>query len=258
MEIVLITGASSGIGKDLAYEFSKKGYNLLLVSRREELLKELKEELVNEYDIYVDYYACDLVKDSKKLYEYCHQKEYEVTGLVNNAGYGDYGSFIDGDIDKLLGIIDLNNKTLVSLTYYFVKGMKEKGRGNILNVGSVASLIPGPYMAVYYASKAFVMSFSMGLRQELKPYNIKVSVLCPAPTRSDFWKVANGETSSVYDNILARSTKDAAKTGIHLYESNKPYAIDGIPYKIMIAFSRHLPLNLCAKIIGNLQKKTKS
>ena len=121
--------------------------------------------------------ACDLVKDPKAVYDYCHEKGIEVSVLVNNAGYGDYKKFVDADLDKLLGMIDLNNKALVALTHYFVKDMKEMGYGHIINVGSVASFMPGPYMAVYYASKAFVMSFSLALREELKKDSIKVSVL---------------------------------------------------------------------------------
>lgn len=257
MRVILVTGASSGIGKEFARQFAYRGYNLLLVARRKDLLEEIKDEFINEYNVNVDYYACDLVKDSKALYDYCHEKNYQVSVLINNAGYGDYGSFIDSDLDKALGMIDLNNKALIELTYYFIKDMKENGYGHVINVGSVASFMPGPYMAVYYATKAFVMSFSMALRQELRQDNVKVSVLCPAPTKSDFWKVANGETASVYDNVLSRTPVDAAKTGYALFENNKPYAIDGVAYKVLIGLVRHMPLELCARTVGFIQSKTK-
>lgn len=257
MKYVLITGASSGIGKQLAREFAKKGHNLLLTARREELLKELKEELEKEYACNVLYYPCDIAKDPKALYDYCHDNHLSVSVLVNNAGYGDYGAFLDADLDKLLDMIELNNKALVALTYYFLPQMKEEGQGHILNTGSVASFIPGPYMAVYYATKAFVLSFSMALREELKDDNIHVSVLCPAPTKSDFWKVAGGETTAVYNNIFARTAQNAAKTGYELYESEKPYAIDGMAYKVLIGIARHLPLELAARSVGFLQSKTK-
>ena len=154
-------------------------------------------------------------------------------------------------------MIDLNNKALVSLTYYFVQDMKKNGYGHIINTGSVASFIPGPYMAVYYATKSFVMSFSMALREELRKDGIHVSVLCPAPTKSDFWTRANGETAAVYDNVFARTSLDAAKTGYSLFESNKPYAIDGASYKFLIGLARHLPLELCARAVGLVQSKTK-
>ena len=257
MKVVLVTGASSGIGKEFARQFAYRGYNLVLVARRAELLQEMKEEFVDEYKINVDCFACDLTNDPKAVYDFCKERDYEVSVLINNAGYGDYGSFIDSDLDKALGMIELNNKALVALTYYFIKDMKAAGYGHVINTGSVASFMPGPYMAVYYATKAFVMSFSMALREELRQDNIKVSVLCPAPTKSDFWKVANGETASVYDNIFARTATDAAKTGYELFTSNKPYAIDGVPYKILIGFVRHMPLELCARAVGFVQSKTK-
>lgn len=257
MKAVLVTGASSGIGKEFARQFAYRGYNLVLVARRAELLEEMKNEFIDEYKVEVDYLACDLSEDPKAVYDFCKEKDYDISVLINNAGYGDYGSFIDSDLDKALGMIELNNKALVALTYYFIKDMRDSGYGHVINIGSVASFIPGPYMAVYYATKAFVMSFSMALREELRRDNIKVSVLCPAPTKSDFWKVANGETASVYDNVFARTATDAAKTGYELFTSNKPYAIDGLPYKVAINLARHLPLELCARAVGFIQSKTK-
>ena len=257
MKVVLVTGASSGIGKEFARQFAYRGYNLVLVARRQDLLEEIQNEFVKEYNINIDYLSCDLSENPKQVYDFCKEKNYEVTVLVNNAGYGDYGTFIESDIDKTLGMIDLNNKALVALTYYFIKDMKQLGFGHVINVGSVASFMPGPYMAVYYATKAFVMSFSMALREELRKDNIKVSVLCPAPTKSDFWKVANGETTSVYDNMFARTITDAAKTGYELFETNKAYAIDGYPYKLMISLVRLMPLELSARLMGYLQSKTK-
>lgn len=257
MKAVLVTGASSGIGKEFARQFAYRGYNLVLVARRAELLEEMKNEFIDEYKVEVDYLACDLSEDPKAVYDFCKEKDYDISVLINNAGYGDYGSFIDSDLDKALGMIELNNKALVALTYYFIKDMRDSGYGHVINIGSVASFMPGPYMAVYYATKAFVMSFSMALREELRRDNIKVSVLCPAPTKSDFWKVANGETASVYDNVFARTATDAAKTGYELFTSNKPYAIDGLPYKVAINLARHLPLELCARAVGFIQSKTK-
>ena len=257
MKYVLITGASSGIGRELAKEFAKKDHDLILVARREELLQELKEELEKEYHVDVVCYACDIAKDPKAVYDFCRSKDLKVSVLVNNAGYGDYGPFIDADLDKLLGMIELNDKALVALTYHFLKDMKEEGYGHIINTGSVASFIPGPYMGVYYATKAFVLSFSLALREELKDKGIHVSVLCPAPTKSPFWSVAGGETTAVYDNILARTAKNAARTGYDLYDSKKAYAIDGPAYKLLIGIARHLPLEVCARVMGFLQSRTK-
>lgn len=257
IKTVLITGASSGIGKQMAIKFSQRGYSLLLVARRENLLRELKEELINEYHNDVDYFVCDLSINPKSVYDYCKDNNIKIDILVNNAGYGDYGKFIDADLDKCLGMIELNNKSLVSLTYYFIKDMKENGYGHILNVGSVASFMPGPYMAVYYATKSFVLSFSMALREELRKDNINVSVLCPGPTKSDFWSVAGGETTAVYDNMFARSSKQAAATGMKIIDNNKPYSIDGLQYKLLINIVRHSPIELATRLVGYIQSKTK-
>lgn len=257
MKYVLITGASSGIGKEFALQYAMHGYNLILVARRKELLNELKDEIINNYNCNVEVFACDISLNPKAVYDFCIENNYQVSVLVNNAGYGDYGRFDEADIDKLLAMIELNNKALVALTYYFIPMMKKDNYGHIINTGSVASFMPGPYMAVYYATKAFVMSFSLALREELKLDNINVSVLCPAPTKTDFWTVANGETTAVYDNVFARTSKDAAKTGFDMFSENKAYAIDGITYKILIGLIRHMPLELVAKYLGKIQAKTK-
>lgn len=258
MRVVLITGASSGIGKELARQFAYRGYNLLLVARRADLLKQLADDFISEFGITCDYVATDICENAKQVYDYVIENNYEVTALINNAGFGDYGRFDEADLEKLLNMIDLNNKALVELTYYFIPEMKKLGYGHILNVGSVASFMPGPYMAVYYATKAFVLSFSMSLREELRKDNIKVSVLCPAPTKSAFWKVAGGENAGVIENNFARTSTDAAITGFKLFESGKAYAIDGTFYKIMIEMTRHMPIEMVARIMHFVQSKTKS
>lgn len=254
---VLITGASSGIGKQLALRFAKRGYDLFLVARREELLVSLKEEIENEYHVDCDYLTIDLVNNTRKIYEYTKDKNYSISILVNNAGFGDYSKFLDSDIEKAKAMIDLNNTALVELTYYYAADMKKNGYGHIINVGSVASFMPGPYMAVYYATKSFVMSFSMALREELRKDGVRVSVLCPAPTKSDFWEVANGQTTSVYNNIFARTVENAADTGMEIFDKNKAYEIDGLMYKLAVGLVRHTPLELSARIIGFVQSKTK-
>jgi short-subunit dehydrogenase len=257
MNVILVTGASGGIGKEFARQFAYRGYDLFLVARRKEELEKIKEEFEEEYKIHVSVMACDIAKDPKSVYDYCKENDLQVSVLINNAGYGDYTSFMNADLDKLQGMIDLNNKALVSLTYYFLKDMKENGYGHIINVGSVASFLPGPYMAVYYATKAFVLSFSMALREELRKENIKVSVLCPGPVKSDFWKVADGDKTAMNTSMFSRMTTDAAKSGYSLFETGKAYVVDGGLNKAMIAVARHLPLELCARLVGTIQKRVK-
>ena len=257
MKAILVTGASSGIGKEFARQFAYRGYDLLLVARRQEELAKIKEEFIEEYKVKVEYLACDIAKDPKAVYDHCKQNDIDVSVLINNAGYGDYTSFMNADLDKLEGMIDLNNKALVALTYYFLPEMKKQGYGHIINVGSVASFMPGPYMAVYYATKAFVMSFSMALREELKNDGIKVSVLCPGPVRSDFWKVADADNTAMNTSRFSRSAIDAAKSGYSLFETGKAYVVDGSLNKVLVGFARHLPLELCARLVGEVQKRVK-
>ena len=257
MRTVLVTGASGGIGKEFARQFAYRGYNVLLVARREEVLKQIKEEFEEEYKVNVQYFACDIAKDPKAVYDFCKEHDLDVSVLVNNAGYGDYKSFVNADLDKLLAMIDLNNKALVSLSHYFIPEMKRIGYGHIINLGSVASFMPGPYMAVYYATKAFVMSFSLALREELEKDDIKVSVLCPGPVSSDFWKRADGADSLMEKSAFSRTATDAAVTGYSLFESGKAYAIDGGFNHLLVSCARMLPLELAARAVGFVQKKVK-
>lgn len=257
MKTVLITGASSGIGKEIAKVFASKKHNLVLVARREELLNEIKEELINKYSVNVDVFVCDIINNSKKIYEYCLDNNIKVDVLINNAGYGTYGDFINNNIDSQLKMIELNNMALVELTYYFASIMKENGGGHIINVGSVASFVPGPNMAIYYATKAFVLSFSEAIRQELKKDHINVSVLCPGSTKSNFWKIAFNDSNVNLDNKFMRSTGEVGKTCYHLYSKNLDYEIDGLLNKICFKLLRLLPISLTSKIVGFVQNKTK-
>lgn len=257
MTRVLITGASTGIGRDLAFEFGKHNHSLLLVARSKDKLIDLKKELEKTYKVDVDYFVCDLSNDYESLIKYCKTKKIQVDVLINNAGFGDYGEFINADINKLTNMIDLNNKALIALTYHFVSKMKELGNGFVLNTASVASFVPGPYMATYYATKSFVLSFSLALRQELKKYNIGVSCLCPGPTKTPFWNRAGADIVKSTSSLFARSSSSVSKTAYRIYQKNKPYEIDGLLFRISFWFLRLLPPSLSSKITGLVQSKTK-
>lgn len=256
MKYVLITGASSGIGKQLSKKLAEQGYGLILVARRENLLNELKEELEESFGSDVKVLAKDITVNTKEIYDYCLENKLDVEILVNNAGFGQYGKFDEQDISRNLNMIDLNIKALIELTYYFVKDMKLKNKGHILNVGSVASFEPGPYMSVYYATKSFVLNFSLGLREELKGTGVNVSVLCPAPTKTEFFDTANASTSTVA-NLFSRSAEQAANTAMEIINKNKAYEIDGLAYKASIPIIRLLKPTLSSKILGSVQSKTK-
>ncbi|MBQ1509186.1 MAG: SDR family oxidoreductase [Erysipelotrichaceae bacterium] len=259
MTSVLITGATGGIGREFARSFGSRGFDLVLVGRNGDTLEELKGELLKEYAIDVAVVAADLSKENgpEEVYEACHRLGISVAVLVNNAGFGDYGPFIDSDLGKQRTMIDLNCKSLVSLTYLFLQDMKENGYGRIINVGSIASFMPGPQMSVYYATKSFVLSFSMALREELKDTGISVTTLCPGPTRTGFAKQAQATEAQVFSRLVTRDPQSVAEYGYKLFAEDKAYGVEGFFNKAGALISRHLPLSLSTRIVGLVQSMTR-
>lgn len=194
MKTVLITGASFGIGYELAKIFAKEKYNLILVARNLEKLNQIKDELQNP-DIQIFTIQKDLSypNSPKELFDEINKKGLEIDILINNAGFGLLGSFVELDLQTQLDMIQLNITSLVHLTYLVLPQMIAKNSGKIMNVSSTAAFQPGPNMAVYYATKAFVLSFSEALYAELKSKGITVTALCPGPTRTEFQKRARME-----------------------------------------------------------------
>ena len=202
----LITGASSGIGRDVARELSKKGYDLILVARDENKLQQLKQELTTNIEIV----SLDLsnVENCKELYE----KHKDIDILINNAGFGDCGKFWETDLDKEIQMIQTNIIAYHVLTKLYLKNMKEKGSGIILNVASIAGFMPGPLMATYYSTKAYVVRLTQAIRHELfmKHSKVKITALCPGPVKTNFNKVAQ-----VNFGPLGQSSGWIAKVGIN-------------------------------------------
>ena len=197
---VLITGASGGIGKELALLFAKDGYDLFLVSRDEGKLQRVKENLEKEFGVRVGLFPLDLAKadSAKVLADELKQRGVNIDILVNNAGFGLYGEFLSTDLEQEVKMIQLNVTTLMELTKWLLPNMREKKSGRIINIASVAGFLPGPYMAVYYATKAFVLSVSESLAEELKGTGITVTAICPGATETDFQKAAKIEGSDVF------------------------------------------------------------
>ena len=242
----LITGASSGIGRDIARELSKKGYSLVLVARNLERLEKLKEELQTESEIV----SMD-VTDVEKCKE-LHENHKDIDILVNNAGFGDCGEFTKTDLDKELKMIDTNIKAYHVLTKLYLKDMKEKDKGIILNVASIAGFMPGPLMATYYATKNYVVRLSEAIREELKKEKSKVqiSILCPGPVATNFNKVAN-----VKFNLREADSMQVAKYAIKKLENGKFYIIPGIDVKIAKIGAKLLPTTLISKCAYIAQKR---
>ena len=243
MKTALITGATSGIGLELAKLFAKDSINLLLVARNAQKLNELKQEFEQNYKIRVDFIALDLsVQESiEKVANYVITNNLQIDFLVNNAGFGDFGKFADRDIEKYREMISLNINALTELTYIFAKKMLEKNSGKILNVASIAGLQPVPNMVVYGATKAFVMSLSQALNYELRKTNVSVTALLPGPTNTNFFTRADGEMSRMTD--LNMPPEKVAEIGYYAMLKGKRKVIAGTINRIMGFFAKILPIN---------------
>ena len=242
----LITGASSGIGKDIAKVLSQKGYELILVSREKQKLEETAKELNTKTQII----ATDLSKEEncKKIYEQVP----EIDLLVNNAGFGDCGKFVDTDLDKEIKMINTNITAYHILTKLYLKEFQKKNKGQILNVASIAGFMPGPLMSTYYATKSYVVRLSEGIREELKKEksNVKISILCPGPVATNFSKVAN-----VKFHAREADSMQVAQYTIKQLQKNKFYIIPGIDIKLVKIFSKIVPTNILAKAAYRVQQR---
>lgn len=247
---VLITGASSGIGRDLAREFAKKNYDIILVARNIDRLEALKKELVDEYKVNVEYDSVDLTnrENCNNIFE----KYKDIDILINNAGLGDFGNFSKTDMEKDMTIIDTNITAMHILTKLYLKKFKEKNNGKILNVASIAGFLPGPLMATYYASKNYVVRLSEAIREELikEKSNVQISILCPGPVRTNFNNVAN-----VKFELSSLSSEFVAKYTIKKFLNGKFYIVPGFQIKCTKVFSKIVPTPLLAKVCYHMQKR---
>lgn len=247
---VLITGASTGIGYELAGLFARDGYNLILIARNRKKLEELSEVLKNKYGTACAIFQKDLsAPDSAvTLFEKLTAGGIRVDVLVNNAGTGCCGFFHEMDLSSITGMMELNMTSLTVLTKLISKEMMGRREGRILNVASTGSYQPGPYIAVYYATKAYVLSFSEAINNELKDYGITVSTLCPGATRTEFSRRAGKS-----DMKNAMEAETVAKIAYEGFKKGRRVIIPGKWNKIGIFLSRLLPRNFSARIIGKAQ-----
>lgn len=232
--LALITGASGGIGLELARLHARNGGDLLIVARSDDKLKSLKSELEGDYKISVQTYAADLtdVGVPKAIYDFVKDQGMAVEVLINNAGFGGHGKFNQRDWEQEQSMIALNVTALCELTHLFLKDMVSQKRGKILNVASVAGFLPGPNMAVYYATKAFVVSFSQAIAEEVKTDGVTVTALCPGPVKTGFAKTADLEGVDTFKN--AASPVDVAKVGYRAMEKGTLIAINDWKLRMLI------------------------
>ncbi|SFA52560.1 hypothetical protein SAMN04488511_11168 [Pedobacter suwonensis] len=251
----LITGASSGIGYELAKLFAKDRFNLVIVGRDEASLQ--KTALVlEEQGVQVITVIADLFEPNAafNLYEQIKARNIQIDVLVNDAGQGVYGKFIDTDLNQELDIIQLNVASLVTLTKLFVREMVARGSGKILNVASIAGKVPGPYQAVYHGTKAFVHSFNEAVRAEIKDIPVTITSLLPGPTDTDFFRKANMlDSKAVQEGELA-DPADVAKDGYEAMVAGKDMVISGFKNKLQVAMGNITPDSMLAEQTGKQQE----
>jgi short-subunit dehydrogenase len=253
---VLITGATSGIGYELARLFAADGYNLIIVARDEEELGNKATEL-RTHNVEVHSIAQDLFDPGNAfaVYEEVKSLGIQVEILVNDAGQGVYGLFSETDIDRELDIIDLNVSSLVILTKLFLKEMLTRSSGKILNLASIASKSPGPWQSVYHGTKAFVLSFSEAIREELKDTGISVTALMPGVTDTDFFNKADMlESRAVQDKSAMADPADVAKDGYDALMAGKDKVVSGLKNKVQVAMGNLMPDSTLAHQMNEQQK----
>lgn len=256
-ETVLITGASSGIGLELAKCFAADGCRLILIARNAEALETLAKELRQAHKIEVIVLTADLSlsETPKRIFSELSAQKITVDVLVNNAGFGAHGAFAEISLTRQLEMLQVNITALTELTGLFLPSMIQRKSGGILNVGSVAGFQPGPGMTVYFATKAFVLSFTEGLAEELQGTRLKISVLCPGPTESNFGNVARGQQARQIQT--AKMTAEAvAVKGHRAFRKGKITAIPGLQNKVFVFLNRILPRMIPRKVVKFYNRTT--
>lgn len=252
----LITGATSGIGYELAKLFAKDGHHLIIVARNEGELQKTSEELTQQYGINVVQIAKDLFipNNAFDLYEEVKQKNLVVDILVNDAGQGQYGEFIDTDIIRELEIIQLNISSLVVLTKLFLQDMVARGNGKILNLSSIASKLPGPWQSVYHGTKAFVQSFTEAIREEVKDKGVTITALLPGATATDFFNKAQMQESKIVQESKLADPADVAKEGYDALMKGDDKVVAGFKNKVQVAMAAVTPDPVLAKQMSKQQE----
>ena len=254
-QTALVTGASMGIGVDLAECFAKDGYDLILTARSESALQDVAQRLAQKYKIRTATIALDLGQQGagQKLAGEISSRGLTVDVLVNNAGYGIAGRFDGSNETEQLGMIDLNIRALVELTHVYWPSMLANKRGGVLNVASTAAFQPGPLMAIYYASKAFVLSFSEALWREAQGTGVHVSCLCPGPTVSKFRERAGTGKTKLSRMGTPMSSASVARMGYRGFQRNRRVVITGLRNRILARLGPFLPRKTLLNTVYNLQ-----
>ena len=247
--VTLITGASAGLGVEFARQLAKRGHRLVLAARRKDRLEALAGELDNARAVAIDLSAAD---GTERLMADLNAAGEQVETLINNAGFGLIGRFAKAEPKRLREMIDLNVGTLTDLCRAVAPAMVDRGSGAILNVASTAAFQPGPNMAVYFATKAYVLSFTEALHEELKPHGVRVSCLCPGPTRTEFGEVAGFGGNGAFERF-AMQAPEVVEAGLNGLDRNRAVVVPGWANKIGAASTRFASRSVVRKIAGAIK-----
>ncbi len=252
----LVTGSSSGIGYQLAKLFARDGHNVVLVARSEGSLQRVAAELRGSYGVTVSIVAKDLSQSNSpdELYAELKNQSITVDFLVNNAGYGIYGAFGQSELGADLNVLQLNVVSLTHLTRLYLKDMLERGAGKILNLSSTAAFEPGPFMAIYYATKAYVQSFSEAIADEVRGSGVTVTALCPGPTQTGFQKKAAVEDIKLVSGPIMDAAT-VAKVGYRAMMQGRPVVIAGLRNQIMALGAKFGPRSVVIGVVRRLHRR---
>ncbi len=255
MATALITGASNGIGLELAKIHASKGGDLVLVARSITKLNDLKQELENKYKIKVYTIGKDLSKGNaaQEVYDETKVQKIEIDYLINNAGFGDFGMFVETNWDKELQMINLNITTLTQFTKLYLQDMVKRGSGKVMNLASTAAFQSGPTMAVYFATKAYVLNFSEAIDNEVSDKGVTVTALCPGPTQSGFQNTAAMHDSSLFKGKKLPTSKEVAQYGYKAMMKGQTIAIHGFINNILANSVRFMPRALVVNFTRKIQ-----
>ena len=251
----MVTGASAGIGREIANVAAESGRNLAIVARREDRLLAFARELTDRHGIRVEVFSCDLTAEEApaRLHRETLARKVEIDELINNAGFGSFGTFHEVSLNEQLNLLTLNVVALTHLSRLFLPGMVEAGRGRILNVASTAAFQPGPLMAVYYASKAYVLSLSEALAEELRDTEVTVTALCPGVTRTEFQSKARMEGSGLTRMGMA-DARAVAEVGFQAMLAGRALVVPGLLNRLLVFAVRLGPRFLVRRIVHELNR----
>jgi uncharacterized protein len=253
--VTIITGASAGIGAALAHEFAAHGHELVLIARRKQALTAVADAISAKSGVRPTVLPLDMARldATRAIGEALARHGLEPDNVVNNAGFGLLGAAEKIDRSQQLAMVDLNVRAITDLSLAFIESLQRR-RGGILNVASIAGFLPGPGMAVYYASKAYVLSFSEALHHELKPKGVRVSVLCPGPVPTEFQARA-GIAGNAFPPLLTRSAEQVARQGYRGLKENRRVVIPGLPNRMVTRITRFVPRAILLKATHHHQKQ---